>query len=125
MSVQTVNFVVTESAAREIKRIADENQIENPILRVRVVPGGCSGFQYAMGFDDEIAENDRVVEAENGVKIAIDEFSAPYINGAVLDYVMDFMGGGFTIKNPNAASSCGCGNSFCGWSLTNIYMAPL
>jgi len=111
MSVQTVNFIVTESAAREIKRIADENQIENPILRVRVVPGGCSGFQYAMGFDDEITENDRVVEAENRVKIAIDEFSAPYINGAVLDYVMDFMGGGFTIKNPNAVSSCGCGNS--------------
>ena len=111
MSVQTVNFIVTEAAAREIKRIADENQIENPILRVRVVPGGCSGFQYAMGFDDEITENDRVVEAENGVKIAIDEFSAPYINGAVLDYVMDFMGGGFTIKNPNAVSSCGCGNS--------------
>jgi iron-sulfur cluster assembly protein len=115
MQTQTVKFTVTETAAKEIKRIADENQIENPILRVRVVPGGCSGFQYAMGFDDEISENDRVVEAEHGVKIVIDEFSAPYINGAVLDYVMDFMGGGFTIKNPNAVSSCGCGSSFsCG-----------
>ncbi|WP_456401838.1 HesB/IscA family protein [Persephonella sp.] len=108
----TVNFTVTETAANEIRKIADEQGIENPILRVRVVPGGCSGFQYAMGFDEEITENDKVVELENGVKIAIDEFSAPYIGGAVLDYVQDFMGGGFTIKNPNAANSCGCGNSF-------------
>ncbi len=108
----TVNFKVTEAAANEIKRIAQEQGIENPILRVRVVPGGCSGFQYAMGFDEQITENDKVVELENGVKIVIDEFSAPYIGGAELDYVNDFMGGGFTIKNPNAASSCGCGNSF-------------
>ncbi|MDQ7055210.1 MAG: iron-sulfur cluster assembly accessory protein [Persephonella sp.] len=107
----TVNFTVTEAAASEIKRIADEQGIENPILRVRVVPGGCSGFQYAMGFDESIEENDRVVELENGVKIAIDEFSAR-IGLIVLDYVQDFIGGGFTIKNPNAANSCGCGNSF-------------
>jgi iron-sulfur cluster assembly protein len=65
-----------------------------------------------MGFDEEITENDKVIEAGNGVKIAIDEFSAPYIGGAVLDYVTDFMGGGFTIKNPNASGSCGCGSSF-------------
>ena len=108
----TINFTVTEAAANEIKKIADEQGIENPILRVRVVPGGCSGFQYAMGFDEEITENDKVIEAGNGVKIAIDEFSAPYIGGAVLDYVTDFMGGGFTIKNPNASGSCGCGSSF-------------
>jgi len=108
----TVNFTVTESAAAEIKRIAEEQGIKNPILRVRVVPGGCSGFQYAMGFDEAIEESDKVVELENGIKIAIDEFSAPYISGAMLDYVQDFMGGGFTIKNPNAANSCGCGNSF-------------
>jgi len=115
MQQATLEFTVTPSAAKEIKRIADENGITDIILRVRVVPGGCSGFQYAMGFDDEISETDKVVEAENGVKIAIDEFSAPYIRGAVLDYVTDFMGGGFTIKNPNAAGSCGCGNSFsCG-----------
>jgi iron-sulfur cluster assembly protein len=115
MSAQTISFTVTEPAIKELKRIADENQIQNPILRIRVVPGGCSGFQYAMGFDDEVAENDIVIDYENGLKVAIDEFSAPYIKGAVLDYVMDFMGGGFTIKNPNVASSCGCGNSFsCG-----------
>ncbi len=108
----TVNFYVTETAAEEIKKIAEQENIENPILRVRVVPGGCSGFQYAMGFDETINDNDQVIELANGVKVAIDEFSAPYINGATLDYVKDFMGGGFTIKNPNAMNSCGCGNSF-------------
>jgi len=109
----TINFHVTDVAAEEIKKIAEENNIENPVLRVRVVPGGCSGFQYAMGFDEEgVQENDHVIELENGVKVAIDEFSAPYINGATLDYVKDFMGGGFTIKNPNSFNSCGCGNSF-------------
>ncbi len=108
----TVNFYVTETAAEEIKKIAEQENIENPILRVRVVPGGCSGFQYAMGFDEAINDNDQVIELANGVKVAIDEFSAPYINGATLDYVKDFMGGGFTIKNPNAMNSCGCGNSF-------------
>ncbi len=108
----TINFYVTETAAEEIKKIAEQENIENPILRVRVVPGGCSGFQYAMGFDEAINDNDQVIELANGVKVAIDEFSAPYINGATLDYVKDFMGGGFTIKNPNAMNSCGCGNSF-------------
>ncbi|RUM61055.1 MAG: iron-sulfur cluster assembly accessory protein [Persephonella sp.] len=107
-----INFYVTETAAEEIKKIAEQENIENPILRVRVVPGGCSGFQYAMGFDEAINDNDQVIELANGVKVAIDEFSAPYINGATLDYVKDFMGGGFTIKNPNAMNSCGCGNSF-------------
>lgn len=108
----TVNFYVTDTAAEEIKKIAEQENIQNPILRVRVVPGGCSGFQYAMGFDEATNENDHIIELSNGVKIAIDEFSAPYINGATLDYVKDFMGGGFTIKNPNSMNSCGCGNSF-------------
>ncbi len=110
---QTDNIIlVTEAASKEIKKIADEQGIENPILRIRVVPGGCSGFQYAMGFDESVSENDKVVETADGVKVVIDEFSAPYIKGATLDYVTDFMGGGFTIKNPNASGSCGCGNSF-------------
>jgi iron-sulfur cluster assembly protein len=111
---KTVNFTLTESAVKELKRIAEEDaKIENPILRIRVVPGGYSGFQYAMGFDDEITENDIVFDI-NGLKVAIDEFSAPYLNGAVLDYISDLMSSGFAIKNPNATGSCGCGKSFCG-----------
>jgi len=108
------NFFATEKAVQEVARIAKENNIAEPILRIRVVPGGCSGFQYAMGFDDTIEEGDIVFEFP-GLKIAIDQFSMPYVNNAELDYVMDFMGGGFTIKNPNVTGSCGCGNSFsCG-----------
>ncbi len=107
-------FKVTDKAVEEIKKVAKENNIENPILRVRVVPGGCSGFQYAMGFDDTIEEGDHVFEYD-GVKVVIDPFSMPYVNGAELDYIVDFMGGGFTIRNPNATGSCGCGSSFsCG-----------
>ncbi len=104
-------FKVTEKAVEEIKKIAKENNIENAILRIRVVPGGCSGFQYAMGFDDTIEETDNVFEYDS-VKVVIDQFSMPYVNGAELDFVVDFMGGGFTIRNPNITGSCGCGNSF-------------
>ncbi len=110
----TMTFKVSDKAAEEILKVAKENNIENPILRVRVVPGGCSGFQYAMGFDENIDDNDHVFEHQ-GVKVVIDSFSMPYVNGAELDYVVDFMGGGFTIRNPNATGSCGCGSSFsCG-----------
>lgn len=110
----TMVFNITDKAAEEILKVAKENSIENPILRVRVVPGGCSGFQYAMGFDDTVEETDNVFE-HNGVKVVIDQFSMPYVNGAELDFVVDFMGGGFTIRNPNASGSCGCGSSFsCG-----------
>jgi len=107
----TMVFRITDKAAEEIIRVAKENNIENPILRVRVVPGGCSGFQYAMGFEENTEEGDYVFE-HKGVKVAIDPFSMPYINGAELDYVVDFMGGGFTIRNPNASGGCGCGSSF-------------
>ncbi|NPB06430.1 MAG: iron-sulfur cluster assembly accessory protein [Aquificae bacterium] len=103
-------FKVTEKALEEIKKVAKENNIENPILRVRVVPGGCSGFQYAMGFEEKVEDEDHVFEYD-GVKVVIDPFSMPYVNGAELDYVVDFMGGGFTIRNPNAMGSCGCGGA--------------
>ncbi len=104
-------FKVTDKAAEEIMRVAKENNIENPILRVRVVPGGCSGYQYAIGFDENVEEGDYVFE-HGGVKVVIDTFSMPYVNGAELDYVVDFMGGGFTIRNPNTTGGCGCGSSF-------------
>jgi iron-sulfur cluster assembly protein len=114
MQQSAVNFFVTEKASQEVLRIAQENNITEPILRIRVVPGGCSGFQYAMGFDDTVEEGDHVFEY-GGLKVVIDQFSMPYVNNAELDYVVDFMGGGFTIKNPNVTGSCGCGSSFsCG-----------
>ena len=103
-------FKVTDRAVEEVLKIAKENKVEEPVLRIRVVPGGCSGYQYAMGFD-KVEEEDYIFEFGN-LKVVIDQHSMPFVNGAELDYVVDFMGGGFTIRNPNATGSCGCGNSF-------------
>ena len=104
-------FTVTTKAADEIKKLLSEKNIPNAFLRVRVVPGGCSGFSYEMGFDDETEDSDQLFEKE-GVKVAIDELSLPYLEGAVLDYKDGLNGTGFSINNPNATGSCGCGQSF-------------
>lgn len=104
-------FTVTEKAAEEIKKLLSEENIPNAVLRVRVVPGGCSGFSYEMGFDDETEDSDQMFE-NGGVKVAIDELSFTYLEGAVLDYQDGLNGTGFSINNPNAKGSCGCGQSF-------------
>jgi len=104
-------FEVTSKAATEIKRLLEGEDIPNAVLRVRVVPGGCSGFSYEMGFDDITEETDNIIES-GGIKIAIDEWSMPYLQGAILDYADGLHGTGFSIKNPNAKGSCGCGSSF-------------
>lgn len=104
-------FSVTEKATNEIKKLLEEDNIQNAFLRVRVVPGGCSGFSYEMGFDDETEDSDKIIES-GGVKVAIDELSFPYLNGAILDFKDGLNGEGFAIENPNATGSCGCGKSF-------------
>ncbi len=104
-------FSVTIKAVEEIKKLLAEENIPEAVLRVRVVPGGCSGFSYEMGFDDEIDKSDEIIE-EQGVRVAIDELSYPYIEGGVLDYNDGLNGTGFSISNPNATGSCGCGSSF-------------
>ena len=104
-------FEVTSKAASEIKRLLADEDIPNAVLRVRVVPGGCSGFSYEMGFDDETDEADQIFEVE-GVRVAIDESSYTYLHGGVLDYTDGLSGTGFKINNPNATGSCGCGSSF-------------
>ncbi len=104
-------FSVTIKAVEEIKKLLAEENIPEAVLRVRVVPGGCSGFSYEMGFDDEIDKSDEIIE-EQGVRVAIDELSYPYIEGGVLDYNDGLNGTGFSISNPNATGSCGCGQSF-------------
>ena len=80
-------------------------------LRVFVSGGGCSGLQYGMAFDDMVRPGDEIVE-QDGVKILIDDFSAPHIRGSEIDYVDRLMGAGFTVQNPNAVKSCSCGHSF-------------
>ena len=103
---------VTESAAQQIKRLLDqEGKLETHALRLKVVGGGCSGLQYQLAFDDQVRENDAELEA-SGVRVVVDEKSALYLVGTTLDYVDTLMESGFKIQNPNAKSTCGCGQSF-------------
>jgi iron-sulfur cluster assembly protein len=103
---------VTDSAAQQIKRLLDhEGKLETHALRMKVVGGGCSGLQYQLAFDDQVRENDTRVEG-NGIYLVVDEKSALYLVGTTLDYVDTLMESGFKIQNPNAKSTCGCGQSF-------------
>ena len=103
---------LTEGAAAKVKELqAGEPNGEADVLRVAVQGGGCSGFEYALGFDRGVQEGDLVVEA-HGVTVVVDPFSAPYLRGAEIDFLNGIQESGFKISNPNAASSCGCGHSF-------------
>lgn len=104
-------FGVTKQAADEIKKLLSAEDMTGGFLRVRVVPGGCSGFSYEMGFDDETDESDKVFE-EQGVRVVVDGISFGYLEGASLDYRGGLDGTGFSISNPNSKGSCGCGQSF-------------
>ena len=103
--------VVTENAARRIAVLKTQEQAESAFLRIAVSGGGCSGFQYGFSFDDQRNDDDFVFE-RNGVAVVVDDVSLGLLNGSELDFVEDMMGASFQVRNPNAASSCGCGNSF-------------
>jgi iron-sulfur cluster assembly accessory protein len=109
----TVTLNVTETAANEIKKFmsGEEGLPETTGLRVRVVPGGCSGFQYSLNIEEDSRQGDHVLDA-HGVRLFVDMFSAQYLNGVEIDFVNSVMGSGFTFKNPNATGGCGCGSSF-------------
>jgi len=103
---------LTEKAAEKFRELAaQESEGEATVLRVAIQGGGCSGYQYALGFDRGPQDGDNVLES-NGVRIVVDPFSAPYLSGSEIDFVDALMGAGFAISNPNVASSCGCGSSF-------------
>jgi iron-sulfur cluster assembly accessory protein len=103
---------VTEAAAAQIKRLLDQDaKAATHALRMKVVGGGCSGLQYQLAFDDQVRENDTLIES-NGVRLVVDERSALYLAGTSLDYLDTLMESGFKIHNPNAKSTCGCGQSF-------------
>ena len=102
---------VSSSAVQVIRTLLEQRQIPNHALRVFVSGGGCSGMQYGMAFEESPRDFDKVV-AVDGVRLIIDPTSMMYLQGATIDYVDSLMGGGFRIENPNAVSSCGCGNSF-------------
>ena len=103
---------LTPRAVSEIRRIlSDQNMPAGTALRVGVKGGGCSGFSYTLGFDDQISEIDQASEVE-GVRVVCDPKSFLYLNGTQIDFEDNLMGRGFKFGNPNAAKSCGCGESF-------------
>src|SRR4051794_39734153 len=103
---------LSERAAEKVKELlAAENDPSLSALRVAVEGGGCSGFQYALGFDGAPDENDESWEV-HGVRVIVDRFSLPYLTGADVDYIDGLMGAGFQINNPNVVTACGCGSSF-------------
>lgn len=105
-------IAITERAAEEVRRIISEQNLpDGTALRVGVKGGGCSGFSYTLGFDDTVGETDQVSELE-GIKVVCDPKSFLYLNGTQIDFEDNLMGRGFKFGNPNAAKSCGCGESF-------------
>lgn len=105
----TVGF--TESAANKVKALVAEENNPKLKLRVSVDGGGCSGFQYAFAFDENVGDDDTVIE-KNGATMLVDVTSIQYLNGAEIDYLEGLEGARFVVNNPNADSTCGCGSSF-------------
>jgi iron-sulfur cluster assembly accessory protein len=102
---------VSATAASKINELLAEENKQESGLRVFVQGGGCSGFQYGLMIEDSPADSDQVFQS-NGVKLYVDPISVRYLKGAEVDFVDNIAGGGFTIRNPNAVSTCGCGQSF-------------
>jgi iron-sulfur cluster assembly accessory protein len=107
----TPHITVTESAATKIKELLAEEGKSDSGLRVFVQGGGCSGFQYGLMIEEDGGVGDQAFES-NGIRLFVDPVSVSYLKGAEVDFVDTITGGGFTIKNPNATSTCGCGQSF-------------
>ena len=107
-----MTITVTSTAAAEVQRFMEEQGATAAAgLRVAVLPGGCSGFQYGLNIEDESQDDDEILES-NGIRLFVDPFSGQYLDGVEIDYVTTMMGSGFTFKNPNSTGGCGCGSSF-------------
>lgn len=102
---------ITANAVAKVRSLVDEEGNENLKFRVYVTGGGCSGFQYGFSFDDEVAEDDTQIE-KDGIVVLVDPMSYPYLLGSKVDYEEGLQGAKFTVQNPNANSTCGCGASF-------------
>ena len=111
MDQKTTIVSITDNAAEKVKALMAQEGEEDLALRIGVRPGGCSGFQYSIYFDDEVNDDDEVIETK-GVKVLIDAMSVPYIMGSEFDYVDGLMGAGFAVNNPHVQGGCGCGSSF-------------
>ncbi len=108
-----VTIQLTPKAVEEVLKFMEAEQVtpEKGGLRVSVMPGGCSGFKYSLNVEETAADDDLIYEADR-IKLFVDGFSLPYLNGVKIDYVSSMQGSGFTFENPNATGGCGCGTSF-------------
>ena len=108
-----IQLVLTPAAAEQVRKVIETEQAPAATagLRVGVMPGGCSGFKYALAIEDGAADDDVVIES-SGVRLFVDNFSGQYLNGVTIDYVVTMQSSGFTFENPNATGGCGCGSSF-------------
>jgi len=104
-------LIFTDSAARKVDSLIQDEGNPNLKLRVFIAGGGCSGFQYTFTFDESLQEGDAVI-VNQGVTLLVDPMSIQYLMGAEVDYKEDLEGAQFVIRNPNAATTCGCGSSF-------------
>jgi iron-sulfur cluster assembly accessory protein len=103
-------LTLTDQATDRLKQLLQEEDDPGTGLRIEVVPGGCSGFEYSLSLGAR-EDGDEVVDS-GGARVYIDKFSIPYLLGSEFDYEESFQGAGFVINNPNASASCGCGKSF-------------
>jgi iron-sulfur cluster assembly accessory protein len=109
----TDGVTLTETAALKVRALLDQEGRDDLRLRVAVQPGGCSGLQYQLFFDERVLDGDLEI-SRTGVPLVVDRMSAPYLVGATIDFTDTIEQQGFTIDNPNASGGCACGNSFCG-----------
>jgi iron-sulfur cluster assembly protein len=107
----TQSITLTQHAADAAREVMTKKNLQDYALRLYISGGGCSGYQYGLAFDSNIRGEDMIVETD-GIKLVIDEVSIKYLRGATVDYVEGITASGFKIINPNAASTCGCGQSF-------------
>ena len=105
-------LTLTPTAVGKIETFIEEQGISDNVgLRVGVLPGGCSGFQYGLNIEDAPEDDDEIFDL-SGIKVFVDPFSVQYLMGVEIDYETSMMGSGFTFRNPNSTSGCGCGSSF-------------
>jgi iron-sulfur cluster assembly accessory protein len=109
----SIQLALTPQAAEQVRKVLEAEQAPAATagLRVGVMPGGCSGFKYALNIEDAPSDDDQVIESE-GVRLFVDSFSGQYLNGVTIDYMVTMQSSGFTFDNPNATGGCGCGSSF-------------
>ncbi len=104
---------LTETAVTKVQSFLDDHgATDDAGLRVAVLPGGCSGFQYGLNIEDAPEDEDEILDLTPGIRVFVDPFSAQYLEGVEIDYVTTMMGSGFTFSNPASTGGCGCGSSF-------------